>query len=205
MTQLLAPETLEFFVRYFLAGFVFMSVRSWFVAGERPRINETLIESLILSLVNQIVALGSLGWLESTLPSPTPAWFLVLQNVLQPMVLGALVGWLATRGWFPEGLRRIVMPTVRPVNSAFEFAFDDLAGPTYLILRFADGKEIFGFVGERSIASAPREKGGIYLEDIYSVAEDGIWHLVNPRRSAWIDTSELRSIEFIPLEEDTNG
>lgn len=204
MTNLLGPETLEFFASYFLAGFVFMSVRTWFVAGERPKINETLVESLILSLINQVVALFSLSWLTPEWATSNPNIVLVLQNVVQPMLLGVLVGWLATRNFFPVGIRRLVMPTVRPVNPAVEFAFDQLDGPTFVILRFQNDVEVLGYFGTSSMIATDSGQGGIFLEDIYVMDDDLEWRLALPRRSAWIRTEGLHSIEFIDDEEHPN-
>lgn len=200
MNQLLSPQTLDFFASYLLAGFVFMSVRSWFVAGERPKINETLVESLILSLINQMIALFTIAAISTSWRDENPSIVLVLQNVAQPFVLGLAVGWMANRNWFPQGLRRLVMPTVRPVNPAVDFAFDSLGGPSYVVLRFEDGGEIYGYFGKASMASFENENGGIFLEAIYDVDADD-WFEVFPRRSAWIDTTKMRSIEFLDVKD----
>lgn len=205
MTNLLGPETLEFFASFFLAGFVFMSVRSWFVAGERPKINETLIESLILSLINQVVALFTLGWLTQDLAAASPSVVLVVQNIVQPVFLGVLVGGLATQNFFPAGLRRLVMPTVRPVNPAVDFAFDQLSGPTFVILRFQNDVEVLGYFGMRSMIATDSGQGGIFLEDVYIMDSAGDWKFASPRRSAWIRTEGLHSIEFIEDEDQIDA
>ena len=201
MGQLLTPETFEFFARYLLAGFVFMSARSRFVAGERPRINETLVESLILSLINQMVALLTFAGATQDWSAANPSLRLFLEVVVQPAFLGLLTGWLSVRNWLPAGLRRLIMPAVRPVLPAVDYAFDRLEAPAYVILTFEDGRQVFGFFGSASMVSTDTENGGMFIEDIYSVSGDGVWTPADPGRGAWVAMSRLRSIEFIGSEE----
>ena len=54
---LLNPGNFDFFTRFFLAGFIFYSVRSLDVLGEKPKATETVFESVVLSLLNQLVFL----------------------------------------------------------------------------------------------------------------------------------------------------
>jgi len=67
-TQLLAPDTFEFFARYLLAGYVVIIVRARWVAGLRPKTAEQIVEAVLFSLIVQAVA-GACG--RSTTWPPT--------------------------------------------------------------------------------------------------------------------------------------
>ncbi len=205
MQQLVTPETFQFFAQYFLAGFVLLSARSWFVLGERPRPNETLIEGVILSLINQFVFIYSFGWLSPNWINANANIYLLIEVLIQPLVIGGLAGWAIGANWFPAGLRRIFMPTTRPVRKTFGQAFDQLVEPVYVIVAFKDGKEVYGYFGEDSVASTDPEEGGIFFERLYDISEQGDWIEVSPNRSAWLTLDNVHSIEFLKNEENENA
>ena len=197
-TDLLSPDTFEFLARFFLAGWVFLSARSWWVRGERPKPNEVIFEAVVLSLLNQLVALLSIPWLRSTgLENQTA--LLVIEVFGQPLLFGLVTGWLAERDWLPDGLRRLLMPAVRPVANAFQFAIDQLKGPSYIILRYDDDRMVHGFFGAASLADQSVESGGIALERIYVLSEAGEW--VQVGGTAWVSLTGVQSVEFISEDE----
>ena len=201
MQALLSPDTFEFFARYLLPGFVFLSARARFVLGERPNPAETLIEALILSLINQLIFLVAFGWFFGAASSPTPTGQLVIEVVALPFATGSLVGWLLVRDVVPSPLRRLFMPFTKPVTLASEHAFARLSQPVFLMIGFEDGREVYGYFGKGSLASGDLANGGIFIERLYSVAEDGTWLEAIPSRSAWIKLSNARSIEFFVAQE----
>lgn len=203
MGPLLTPETFEFFAQYLLAGFVFLSARSWIVAGERPRPNETLIEAVVLSLINQLVLLVTLEVLPAPLRRGTAGLF--TQVVAQPLVLGLSVGWLVRANLLPQGLRRLFLPAVRPVSRGLDRALDRMGSQGFVIVTFDDGTVVNGYFGAESNAGTDEERGGLYVERLYSVEPDGTWIEILPRRGAWLALSDARTIEFIPMQESADA
>jgi hypothetical protein len=202
IADLLKPETFSFFARFLLAGFVFISARSRFVGQERTAVGETLIEAVILSLINQMVYQLAAFNLPSIplAPEPNVAAFYV-EVLALPAILGGVSGWLVSRNWVPSGFRRFVLPVSRPVPEAFEFAFEAAGTPCYLIIVFADGREVLGYFGEHSYAGTDQRGGGIYIEKLYAEGSDGQWVPADPQRSAWVSLENVRSIEYF----DQNG
>lgn len=201
MQSLISPETFEFFARYLLAGLVFLSARSWIVTGERLRPNETLIEAVILSLINQMLWIVFFGWWDWAVAEPLSQIALIAQVVVQPVVLGLLVGWIASQDWAPFGFRRLFMPTVKPVGSVLGLALDSIQGPSFVILTFADDRIVYGYFGTNSHVRPDDQSGGMYLEAIYVVSESGQWTEVQPSRGAWVSLEGLRTFELISSEE----
>ena len=202
MQQLLAPETFEFFARYFIAGWVFLSVRSWSVKGERPKPNEVIFEAVTLSLINQLITLlttrGLLsGW---AFLAPDSTQLLVAEILVQPALLGLSVGYLAERNWMPDGLRRLLMPALQPVSSALGFAVDQIDAPSYIIISYEDGHRIYGYFGTESFARS-EGIGGIFIERLYILSEDEEWIAAEPKRSGWVSLDGAQTIEFISSED----
>lgn len=196
--DLLQPQTFDFFARFLLSGFVFIAARSRFVVGERPAAGETIVEAVILSLVNQAVyrfGFALPGLLPAT-PAPTEGAFFV-EVLALPALLGALFGWLVSWNRVPAGFRRLIMPVTRPVPEAYEQAFAQVEAPCYLIVGFDDGREVLGYFGERSFAGTDPRGGGIFIEDVYVVHDDQPWRRADPPRSVWLSLEGARSIEFL--------
>lgn len=217
MADFIDPENFEFFARYFLAGFILASVRSRYVLGERPRAAEFIFESVILSLLNQMVFLflvflatilceilvpdtaGILAWMSAT---RVPFF---LETLALPVMLGLFLDLALRRGWSEAVLRSLAMPIIHPTRRAFDFAFGDITTKRFVIVTYADGTVVYGFFGANSLTSSDPANRDIYLELLYDVV-DGVWRPTMPPKSALLLLRDLRSIEFIePVPEARNG
>ena len=196
MTQLLTPETFEFFARYLLAGYIVLSMRARFVTAERPKPTETLFEAVILSLVNQLVFQVLLLPLDVLRTSVLAPRLLFFGEVLAlPAILGTLLGLNLKRGWNRAWLRRLAMPVLHPIRRAHDFAFLDRT-ECFVILTYEDGIVVRGFFGGGSLAATDDGRSDIYLERLY----DGDWNEPEPGRSGLFSLSGVRSIEFLDEE-----
>ncbi len=213
MQALLTPANFEFFARYLLAGFILMSVRSWFVAAQRPKPTEVLFDAIILSLINQLVFL-LLSPAGVWLPAPVASLLQMVTDqraafffeiLALPALLGALFGSALARNWNIAFLRRFAMPNIHPTQRAYDFAFAQRAGPGFVIVTYRDGTEVFGYFGARSLAATDDQRSDIYLERLYSVDAQGQWTEAIPPRSALLVLEDIRSIEFISEGDQNNG
>ena len=214
MTPLLSPETFEFFARFLLAGFVIISVRSWFVVAARPKPSEVLFDAVIFSLVNQLIfqiftpitfTLAELAdarfqaFFRDILESQFPFFVEVL---FLPALLGFLLGKGLSGDQYTSLLRRFAYPNAHPAERAYDFAFSRMDGPSFVIVTYQDGTTVNGYFGQQSLAATDANRSDLVLERVYDVKEDGTWEDTSPPRSALIYLNQIRSIEFIPVEEE---
>ncbi len=209
LTDLVRPESFEFFARYFLAGFIIFSVRGRFVLGERPRSGEVVFEAIVLSLINQLIFLLLMSALEvgfdrlsGTRVTLAPRSVFFAEVLVLPAILGAVFGWNLRGGWNAAILRRLSMPVVHPTRRAYDFAFAE-RDPCFVIVSFQDGTVVHGYFGEHSLAASDPQRSDIFLERIYSVGDDTIWTGSEPARSVLLSLTNLRSIEFLPIPEES--
>jgi hypothetical protein len=216
--DLLSPANFDFFARYLLAGFILMSVRSWFISTQRPKPAETLFDAVILSLINQLVFLLIAYLLIAPatqfLP-PRISSFLMgatggraaffFEVLLLPALLGAMFGSALARDWHVALLRRFAMPNVHPTQRAYDYAFSEQPGPSFLIVTYKDGTQVFGYFGDRSLAATDDRRSDIYLERLYSVDDGGRWSETPTPRSALLMLDDIRSIEFIAVGDTGSG
>jgi hypothetical protein len=210
MQQFLAPETFEFFARYLLAGFVIYAVRGFYVLGDRPKQTEIIFEAVVLSLINQFVWLfvqpALLGWnlipgLPTYLEIGQSSRFLFFTEILlQPTVIGLVLGHNLSRGWNAAILRRLSMPVVQPTRRAFDHVFGEIRQASFIIMTYDDSTRVYGYLGEGSFIGSDTMSGDIFVERLYEVA-DGKWRETRPLRSAWLSMAGVRSIEFLSLDE----
>jgi hypothetical protein len=212
MLDFLSPSNFDFFARFFLSGFIIFSVRSRYVLGEKPKATEVIFESIILSLLNQLVFLilaPSVSYLSGFLPvaliqttsalsGGRTAFF--AEILVLPALLGVLFGAVLRRGWNSAILRRLAMPVVHPTRRAYDFAFGDNRQESFVIVTYADGTTVYGFFGANSLAASDGERSDLYLERLYDVREDGTWVATIPAKSALLVLRDLRTIEFIPTQ-----
>ena len=212
MLDVLSPSNFDFFARFFLSGFIIFSVRSRYVLGEKPKATEVIFESIILSLLNQLVFLilaPSVTYLSgffpvalvqttSALSGGRTAFF--AEILVLPALLGVLFGAVLRRGWNSAILRRLAMPVVHPTRRAYDFAFGDNRQESFVIVTYADGTTVYGFFGPNSLAASDGERSDLYLERLYDVREDGTWVATVPAKSALLVLRDLRTIEFIPTQ-----
>ena len=205
MQPLLSPETFEFFARFLLAGFVMLSVRSRFVATQRPKPSEAVLDAVVLSLVNQAVfqliasLLGLLPvqWIARVEPLTASRFPLFFEVLVLPTLLGLFFARTAGSKFANGFLRKLSMPGTHPVARAYDHAFAQHSGPSFVILTFNDGLVIYGYFGEQSLAATDPDRSDIYLERLYTLSKDGRWVEADPARGVWVSLSELRLIEFI--------
>jgi len=211
MVQLLSPDTFEFFATYLLAGYVVIIVRSRFILGVRPKPAELVVEAIVFSLVNQLVAsliveisvwTGLTRLLDSSgfLPSSDSRIYFFLKILALPTVIGLLLGYNLSAGWKNALLRRLSMPVTHPVQRGYDFAFGRGREPGFVIVKYFDDTTVLGFFGETSLAASDPERSDLYLERLYFLNDDGSWQEPDPSRSGLVNLEEVRSIEFLDPE-----
>ena len=201
IADLLKPETFGFFARYLLAGFIILSAQSRSIGQVRLDTGEMLIGAVILSLVNQLIyQLASRLWPGiPVIPAVGEPLFYV-EILALPACLGLISAWLIGRNWVPPGLRTLIFPFSRPVPEAFELAFVEASSPCFVVITYADGREVLGYFGLQSYVGTDQAAGGIYLEKLYVLGSGGDWEPAQPERSVWLSLRDARSIEFVDPE-----
>lgn len=202
--DLLKPETFDFFAKFFLAGYIIIFIRSYYVVGEKPKATQVVAESVILSLLNQLVFLSLWSLLSFgmsltpyNLPDPTASRLVFyLQVVILPVLLGVLSGANLSKGWRNAVFRRLSMPISSPIQRAHDFAFGINREPCFVIVTYDDGTVVKGYFGEDSLAASDSNRSDLYLERLY-VDEKDQWKEVVPGRSALLSLKDVRSIEFL--------
>lgn len=210
--DLLKPETFDFFAKYFISGYLIIIIRSYYVVGEKPKATQVVAESVILSLLNQLIFLSlwsllsfSISFTRFELPDPTSTRiFFFLQVGFLPVLLGILSGANLSKGWRNAVFRRLSMPISNPTQRAHDFAFGNNRDACFVIVTYDDGTVVKGFFGTESLAASDTNRSDLYLERLY-IDKDDQWIELNPGRSALLSLAKVRSIEFLDQTKEDEG
>lgn len=201
--NIITPENYAFVARSFLAGYVIIICRSYFIVGSKPKLTEVLVQAIIFSLLNQFVFFlidGPLAhwklWTEASLKIKLATEVLAL-----PACLGIGMGWLASRQCISERFRRLSIPVMHPIERAYDYAFAQKRTPGFVIVTYEDGTVVRAYFGPESLASSDPDRSDLYLERLYSVDDSSNqWKEMQPGRSGYISLKGVRSIEFLDPE-----
>jgi hypothetical protein len=202
MSSLLAPETLAFFARCVLAGYVVIFMRAILVVGLPPRPADLLTDAAVLSLIVQLVAflpggvwsLGARLWWSpeaapAILAAPPRDLVPILRMLVVPCLISALFGHVLQSGLRFAVLRRLSLPVVPPARRAHDVAFGVDRQPGLVKISFEDGTRLGGRFGEASLAATDDARSDLYPER--KLSDRFRWQLVgfeaaarDPRRLA---------------------
>lgn len=201
--NIITPENYAFVARSFLAGYVVIICRSYFIVGSKPKLTEVLVQAILFSLLNQFMFF----WLVRVLLSSLPSWreasqqtLLTTEVLIFPAILGVLIGWTASRQGAATLLRRLSIPVIHPIERAYDYAFAQKRMPGFVIVTYEDGTIVRGYFGTESLASSDPNRSDLYLERVYSVDGHDQWQEMEPGRSGYISLKGVRSIEFLDPE-----
>lgn len=100
-----------------------------------------------------------------------------------------------TPDWLLRLLHRLRAAMGRRSPSAWDYFFDRTR-PLFLLVTLNDGGTVTGRFGSRSLASPGRGDRDLYVESVYTVADDGPWTEAPWNAGIWIPGREIKHIEF---------
>lgn len=93
-------------------------------------------------------------------------------------------------------LQRFKINKIHPVPTAWDYFFSQQE-PVWLIVTLKSGKTVYGVFSKHSFASSDPDERDIYIEKVYSLADDETWIEDKHSRGILIDKSEIETIEFM--------
>ena len=65
-----------------------------------------------------------------------------------------------------------------------------------MLVTLRDGTQVAGYFGDESMASSDPAYRDLYLENVYTIQEDGQWEPRDDSRGIYIEGSQIVFIEF---------
>jgi hypothetical protein len=184
---------------FIVPGYVFLSLRNQFVAGQAKLGKEQLLSYLTVSGVNFALC----GWIiyaaynssSSSIPLKAFSWMLVI--ILIPAVAGIVAGVGNQRDYFRSFYHWLKLEPVHAVPSAWDYKFSKSPGE-WVLVKLKDGIQFAGWWAGRSFASDDRSERDLLIEQVFEVPETGAWKPT--AKSLLIMAGEIQTIEFTPQQ-----
>ena len=199
--KLESTSALYFILAVLVPGFIYNGVLSHFVPLHQNSEKALILLRLLTATAFNYALCSPLIYLLATnalFPSRTlpqgVAWFVIIFVV--PVLLGILRASIiqGDRGaWFHRLLR---LRPISPIPTGWDWIFGR-TDPCYVLVTLADGTEIAGYFGQKSMASSDPNRKDLYIEKVYKISsEDGLWTEVEGTLGMHINGAQISYIEF---------
>jgi hypothetical protein len=202
-------ENFHLILLFIVPGLVVLFVRSKFITGRTPSPTENLLSFVVLSLVYYSL---TILFIEQALTIQEPwlaravVWiFLIL---IGPAVFGFVLGVAAQKEWSSWLANKLGLTIVHVIPAAWDWRFCKVPrGGMFVMLTLTSGERVAGYFGPNSFASSDKGERDLYMEEEYTVTDDGTWEARPEKVGILIGAKEIRYVEFWnpPTVEAANG
>jgi hypothetical protein len=185
---------------FVVPGYVFLSLRNQFVAGQGKIGKDQILSYLTISGVN----FAAFGWIiysayknDFGVPAMAISWMLVI--IVIPALAGILSGVSNQRDYVRKLYHWLKLEPIHTVPSAWDYKFSKSLGE-WILVRLKDGTEFAGWWAGRSFASDDRSERDLLIEQVFEVPDVGPWKTT--AKSLLIMAGEIQTIEFTPEQRE---
>ena len=197
MATLLKIDAIYVALVFIVPGYVFLSLRNQFMAGQERLGADQVIPFIIYSALN----FALFGWIVylaiSYQWSPfgqVAAWILVL--VVIPGGLGLLAGLGSQREFIARIYRLLGLNPIHSTPRAWEYVFFN-SPPSWVFITLKNGTEFAGFWGGHSFASSDAKERDLFISEVFDFSGEGPWRPTG--KSLFVAAGEIRTIEFTSI------
>lgn len=175
-------------------GMIILAIRGRFKGGAVPSFQDQIIAYAVTSAAYYAAAfpifhapngMAVWGW----------AWQL-LQYFIVPCVVGMSVVFFDQSEAFYRICRKLRLRLTHHMPAAWDYAFSSMVQGTYVLVKLQDGTLYAGLMGKRSFASTATAERDLYLEEVWSIEENGPWKRTEPRRAVLLCGRDIRWVEI---------
>jgi Family of unknown function (DUF6338) len=185
---------------FIVPGYIFLSLRNQFIAGQDRLGTDQILSFLTYSALN-FALFGWIVYLVISYGAPpyahAVAWFFVL--VVIPAAFGLICGVCSQRELVARIYQFFRLNPVHPTPRAWDKVFFTNP-PSWVLITLKNGGQVAGFWGGDSFASSDQKERDLYISQIFEISGDEPWKPTG--KSLFVAAGEIRTIEFIPAVQD---
>lgn len=201
MLDLISSNNIHQIFIFTVPGLIAIFFRSQFLTGRNPKHSEAILSYFAVSLVyygTVISFITMFSGLADTIWNSIIGRLVVFFII--PSVLGILLGLNAQKGWVRNILKIIKINAVHAQPTSWDWKFSSRKD-YWILVTLKDSNQCGGYFGDKSFVSSEPDERDLYIEKVYSLDDNGDWLDVGPK-AVWIVPSEIKTIEFWPIEEE---
>jgi hypothetical protein len=188
---------------FVVPGFIFHSAYSFFIRSQSQRADLDLLRFIATSFIIFALLSPYIYWLS--LPENADLsyeekllnWFIIL--FVLPFVFG--VGWaiVTKRAWFRKFFNVLGLNPIHYSPTAWDWQFGRMEYPHWVIVTLNDDSVVGGLFGTTSLAGSHPDSRDIYIEEVYSIDDQGKWERAADTAGILITKDNIKHIEFKEL------
>jgi hypothetical protein len=192
------PDNLYLVLIFIVPGVVALFVRYRLTTGRSPSFKENLLSFLVLSLVYYSLIII---FIEQALSVREPwlaragVWILLI--LVGPAAFGLALGVAAQKDWGNWVANKFGVSFVHVIPAAWDWRFSKTPrNGMFIMVTLETGETVAGFFGTNSFASSDTAERDLYIEEEYTVTEEGAWETRPEKVGLLIPVKGIRYIEF---------
>jgi hypothetical protein len=198
MPEFKGTENFYLILAFIVPGLIIFYVRSKFISGRTPSHTENLLSYLVLSLVYYV---PTILFIESALSIKGPwiarAVIWIVLTLIGPALFGLFLGAAAQKEWWNLIANKLNLSVVHVIPAAWDWQFSKVPrGGMFIMVTLTSDERVAGFFGKNSFASSDAGERDLYIEEEYTVTEDGQWDARPTKVGVLIPVKEIKYIEF---------
>jgi hypothetical protein len=191
-------ENFELILLFVVPGLIALFVRSRFIAGRAPSTKENLLIFVVLSLFYYSL---TIFFIQPAISMQEPwvvrALIWILLILVGPAVFGFVLGIGAQREWFTRFANWLGFTVVHIIPAAWDWRFSSIPRDgLFIMVTLTSGERVAGFFSNGSFASSDVGERDLYIEEEYTVTDQGEWKERREKVGVLISAKEIRYIEF---------
>lgn len=197
MLDFKGEENFLLILLFVVPGLISLSIRSRFIAGRTPSASENLFSFVVLSLCYYSL---TLLFIEPAISVREPwvfrALIWILLILVGPAAFGLVLGIAAQKEWGAYLANKLGLTIIHVIPAAWDWRFSSIPRGMFVMVTLTSGERVAGYFGNNSFASSDTGERDIYIEEEYTVTEEGDWKARNETVGILISAKEIRYIEF---------
>jgi hypothetical protein len=185
---------------FIVPGYIFLTLRNQFVAGQDRLGTEQIFAFVTYSAVN----FAFFGWMIYLAIAYQVAPYIrvaiwVLTLVVIPAGLGLLFGVCSQREVIGRIYTFFGLNPIHPTPRAWERIFFN-SPASWVFITLKSGTQFAGFWGGQSFASSDAKERDLYISEVFEFSGDEPWRPTG--KGLFIAAGEIRTIEFTPVKQE---
>ena len=187
---------------FLVPGYIIHSVISAITPRRQDETQLLALRFLTFSTINSLLCAPLLLHIKKNYPAHPYSFanWLVAFSVLLlvPTFIGVLIAFLEDRDFIRGLFRWFRLSLLHLSPSAWDTRFKFFAKNrfVYAIVTLTDGRTVYGYFGDASVASSDTKERDLYLQKVYKLDDQGTWLLIPDSAGILISGSTIGSIEF---------
>jgi hypothetical protein len=185
---------LSSFVTLVIPGIVILGIRTRVTRGSLPPLKDQIAAYAVVAVCYLAIAAPLF---HSSFGPELPAWLWnLLLNIGLPAFIGLVLAYAHQWGISYAAASFFRLRLFHHVPTAWDYAFENVASGSHVLVHLKDGLQIPGQLGTGSFVSSSAAERDILLSSVWEIDSMGAWTEAVPARSLLICAGDIRWIEI---------